>query len=221
MGETQEGKLDAWDAFKVAGAWYSYSQEPLPPPSDLPGETEPVVDRIHQHLNRHMMTIIFRHYPARAASYMAERLEEEGWFDDIGWSTKGPEWFSEVIGDTEDWAANAWGKAYKAWEAHGKRNHLLLEPADEKNRRDQADKYRLARGLAEHAQIPPVEDDPKLKEGWEAARFMALYDARRNVSAFSRNYNRPLVEQYPATVRRGSCSTRPRGWPRPARRSRR
>ena len=200
--ESAKGNLDDWDAFLVARAWYSYAQEPVPAPGPMPGESEPIVDRVRQRLPRHMETIIFRQYPAQAQSYIAERLEEEGWFDDEGWSTKGPEWFTAVIGSGRNWAANAWGEAAKMWQAHGERNHLLLsKPEDEVNLRDQAAKYRTARHLSIDMPLPPSESNEGLKEGWRAARFVFLYDASRHVSAFSRNYNRAQVEQDPQTVR--------------------
>ncbi len=200
--ESAQGNLDDWDGFLVSRAWYSYSLEPVPAPSDLPGDSEPIVDRVRQRVPRHMETVIFRQYPAQAQSYIAERLEEEGWFDDEGWSTKGPEWFSKVIGSGRNWAANAWGEAYKMWRAHGERNHLLLpKPEDEENLSRQAAKYRAARHLTIDMPLPPSEDNPDLKEGWKAGRFLFLYQASRQVSAFSHNYNRALVEQDPKTVR--------------------
>ena len=82
--------MDSWNGFLASRAWFSYSQEPLPEPSDeWVGQSKQIVDPVHQHLNRHMQTVIFRQYPARAQSYIAERLEEEGWFDNEGWSHEG------------------------------------------------------------------------------------------------------------------------------------
>src|SRR5207245_2302633 len=69
-----------YDAFAAARTWYKYAQEALPPASKtIPGVTEESVDRFRQRTPRHLTTIIFRDYPARAQSYVAERLEEEGW----------------------------------------------------------------------------------------------------------------------------------------------
>jgi hypothetical protein len=193
---------DPWDAYLVARSWYSYSQEPLPAPSDeWPGENKPIVDPVHQHLNRRMNSLIFRQYPARAHGYIAERLEEEGWYDNEGWSTKGAEWFSETIGGQENWAVNAWSDAFKMWKAHGERNHILLSPAEEKTMRADADKYRQLRRLT--SAIPGAESstDPEIQKLWRAARFIISYDSNRTVSAFPHHYYRTMVEQDPKTVR--------------------
>jgi hypothetical protein len=200
--ESPRGNLDSWDGYKVAGAWYGYAQEPLPPPDrKYAGENEPVVDPIHQHVSPHMLTVIFRHYPARAQSYIAERLEEEGWFDDVGWSTKGPEWFAEVIGAGHSWAENAWGEAYKMWKAHGMRNHLLMSAADEENMKEEGLIYTKKKKLTPEMGVPPFEDDPQLKEGWEAMRQVFLYESNRQVTNYGHNYNRAFVEQDARTVR--------------------
>ena len=206
--DSTRGNLDSWDAFLAAGAWYTYAQDPMPPPAALPGEMEPARGR--QRINHHMQTVIFRHYPARAQSYVAERLEEEGWFGNGGWVL---DWFANgpqlrvTIGDHHDWAVNAWSEAAKMWEAHGLRNHLLLD-ADpvkhaEKERalRDLAARYRVDKKMAPTDGLPAVEDDPKLREEWEASRFLIDYDGSRNVTSFERNSNRAEVEKLPKTVR--------------------
>src|SRR5665213_166433 len=181
--------VDSWNGFIVARSWYSYSQEPLPEPDDeLPGEYKPIVDTVHQHLNRHMQTIIFRQYPARAQSYVAERLEEEGWFDNEGWPTKGAEWFSAYIGGQESWAANAWGEAFKMWKAHGERNHLLLSADEEKKLRAEAEKYREVRRLTGALPATEPSQDPEMQNLWRAARFLAAYDASRAVAVFPHHY---------------------------------
>jgi hypothetical protein len=193
---------DPWDGYIVARAWYSYSQEPLPDPDDeLPGVSKPIVDPVHQHLNRHMQTVIFRQYPARAQSYIAERLEEEGWFDNEGWSTKGPEWFSQTIGGQENWAANAWGEAFKMWKAQGERNHLLLSAEEDQNVRAEVEKYKELRRLTTGLPASESSEDPEVQKLWRTARFFAMYEANRNVTAFAHHYNRASVEQDPKTVR--------------------
>ena len=197
----KEQDLDSWDAYLVARAWYSYAQEPIPDPADLPGETQPIVDRIHQRMNRRMQTILFRHYPARAQSYVAERLEEEGWYDNEGWSTRGPEWFTRVIGGGRDWAVNAWGEAYKMWKAHGERNHILMSQAEHEELKAKAQKYMDSKGLTPRMGVPPREENPDLQEGWRAAMFLFYYEAVSSVSNYNHNYVRAKVEKEPQTVR--------------------
>ena len=72
---------DSVDAYRVARAWYSYAVETLPPPSWIPGRYLPVTDPIRQKIPR-FTTQLFRNYPARAQSYAATRLEEDGWFEE-------------------------------------------------------------------------------------------------------------------------------------------
>jgi hypothetical protein len=76
----QEVEPGEADVFAVARAWYEYAQEPLPPETGEfgPGR-EPVEVKGKSRLPR-MSQYIFRYYPARAQSYVAEELEKEGWF---------------------------------------------------------------------------------------------------------------------------------------------
>src|SRR5258708_17298927 len=100
----------------------------------MPGSWQEMADKIHFRRPRHMTTLIFRHYPARAQSYIATRLQEEGWFDDAGWEVK--DWGLTadgkplVVGTGTAWSTQAWQDAARMWEAHGPRNHLLLTEAD-------------------------------------------------------------------------------------------
>jgi hypothetical protein len=191
--------VDAWDGYVAARAWYSYAVEPLPDPAELPGDNRPVTDRVHQHLNRHMQTIIFRQYPARAQSYIAERLEEEGWFDGEGWSPKSLEWFKDYIGGGTEWATNAWAEAFRMWQAHGQRNHILLPESELKSLEDQQTYY-IDR--AKTGQLTAAEAaDPQIQAGIKAAQFLAAYNANRGVSNFPNNFNRANVEQDPKVVR--------------------
>ncbi len=193
--------VDTWNGYIVARSWFSYSQEPLPDPSEWPGESKPIVDPIHQRLNRRMQTVIFRQYPARAQSYIAERLEEEGWFDNEGWPTKGAEWFSTYIGAQENWAANAWGEAFKMWKAQGERNHLLMSADEDKQVHADSAKYWQVRQPPNGVPASETSQDPEIQRLWRAAHFLALYDSNRSVTAFPHHYNRSMVEQDPKTVR--------------------
>src|SRR5262249_13832010 len=86
------GQLEGdWDAFAAARVWFSYALEALSPPDpEIPGQTlHPIRYPTLQRDPQHMTTIIFRNFPSRAQSYVAERLEEDGWFDDSGWALTG------------------------------------------------------------------------------------------------------------------------------------
>ena len=195
--------LDSWDGYVAARAWYSYSQEPIPDCDELPGSVKDITDPVHQRKPRRMMTLIFRHYPARTQSYVAERLEEEGWYDDEGWSLKGPEWFSHDVrvGTGRKWAQDAWAEAFKMWDAHARRNRLILSPEDEQRRQELADKY--WKDKREPKGRPPETEtsrDAAIREEWKASRYMEDYVFYRHVSNFASHYNRSFVEQNPETV---------------------
>ena len=215
-------ELDSWDGYVAARAWYSYSQEPIPDADELPGSVKDITDPVHQKKPRRMTTLIFRHYPAQAQSYMAERLEEEGWYDDEGWSLKGPEWYPHdfFVGAGRKWAQDAWAEAFKMWDAHGRRNHLMLSPEDERQRKELAEKYwkdkRMPKGM------PPGSEDSRdaaIRDEWRAARYMTDYDLYRHVSNFASHLNRSFVEQNPEAVTARKLFYQAQGWPRPVRRS--
>src|SRR5262249_20375504 len=134
--EEMEGESDA---FVAAKAWYKYAQEALPPPSEeVPGGSQEVTgeNRFRQRIPRHLTTVIFRDSPPRAKRYVAERLDEDGWFAESGWTIKG--WFPRdrfrrpkskdhpgpqtevdadgppaVVGSGRKWSAEAWSKAFE------------------------------------------------------------------------------------------------------------
>src|SRR5205823_5844560 len=49
---------DEMDGFTVGRFWYGYAQECLPPPADIPGESQPIQDRGRQRIPRNMATSI-------------------------------------------------------------------------------------------------------------------------------------------------------------------
>jgi hypothetical protein len=222
-----ESKLrDEDDAYQIARAWYSYAQEPLPKPGKLPGQSEPIENRVYQRLPRHMMTVIFRAHPAQAQRFTAERLQEEGWFDDSGWLI--PDWlagdrFSDgepaVVGGGRKWGLEAWEKTRELWSRFGKDNHLLLDPAEQKNYEDRAiafaDKYhllpkdtsRMTRAeiltKAMGGTIPSLREedlDAETREEYFAWRFLRELSSTSHVCNFEYHYNRALVESKPETL---------------------
>ncbi|MFQ3649659.1 MAG: hypothetical protein SNJ75_04950 [Gemmataceae bacterium] len=211
---TTQSKLgDEVDTFAVAGSWFSYAQEPLPEPDVLPGSTKPIVDRSRQRRPRHMTTLIFRNQPALAKRDVAERLQEEGWFDDEAWDAT--EWFRNSdehrgrvirVGGKPggSWSGNAWEAAYTAWRAHGEANKLLFpSPEEEQNRRQAAERFRtrFPTGPDGRAMIPPPErmSASELAD-YQAYQWMEEYNFYRNVSNFAHHYNRCFVERNPETI---------------------
>jgi hypothetical protein len=235
-------ETDSWDGYVVARAWYSYSQEPAPPPNHLPGGWQEVADKVHFRRPRHMTTLIFRHYPARAQSYTATRLQEEGWFDDEGWEIK--DWGLTdadgrplVVGGVrkEDrekgapgtgWSTRAWQEASRMWDAHGRRNHLMVTQADlrwiesggppgavemdsplagaegEEAVKAKAYEYIKTHGAPATGSAPEREDsaDPAVQAGWRASKYYADYTYYRTVSNFAHHYIVSKVEKDPRTV---------------------
>jgi hypothetical protein len=118
---------DDTDNYAVSRAWYQFAQDPLE-------RKDKATPRIG------MARIIFVGYPARAQFYVAERREEEGWFDADGWEVAG--WFPEsasqpdgpkrgvVFGAGRAWAAEAWDKAHQMYRAHGERHGLYKTPEE-------------------------------------------------------------------------------------------
>ena len=124
-----------FDNFTASREWYIYSNEPLPPadkevnPAPFPRAFDP---RKHR-MPRYMAAQIFRGYPSRAQSYVAEYVAREGWFDE-GWKIRG--WFPDdkfangqdaVVGQS-NWGINAWEKAREMWRNHGVATGLYLTP---------------------------------------------------------------------------------------------
>jgi hypothetical protein len=200
---------DEDDVHQVARAWYAYAQEPLPAPDDLPGHNKPIENPVYQRLPKHMMTLIFRDYPAQAQRFTAERLQEEGWYDDSGWTI--PDWFREdrfhdgpaLIGRGRKWSLEAWRKAYELWRDFGEANHLLLTPAEEQNmlRRSKsfADKYNL-KDTSAMPQLREENLDAETAREYFAWQFMKWYASYRSTSNFPHHYNRALVESKEETV---------------------
>lgn len=139
---------DNCDGHLISRAWFSYAQEPIPDPGDIPGKTLDVVDRETQRKPKHMTTLLFRSYPALMQYHRAENLQLEGWYDDTPWPIK--DWFSQNLfsdGKTpselrvpKDHSRTAWVEGVEMWEKFGYSNHLLF-----RNPQEEFDKTELAR----------------------------------------------------------------------------
>jgi len=211
---TDESQLrDEDDVYQVSRAWYSYAQEPIPAPEELPGHTKPIEDRVHQRIPKHMTTLIFRDHPAQAQRFTAERLQAEGWFDESGWDI--PDWFRDqgdkfsdgepaTVGGGRKWSLEAWQKTYEMWRTLGESNHLLYgSPADQENMEKQARDFRVKFNLAEGAQPPVLREenlDAQTRTEYFASQFVKWYDFYRHVSNFPHHYNRGFVEAKEETI---------------------
>jgi hypothetical protein len=137
---------DRFDAFHAARAWFQYAQVPLPPPpKDDLGQPLPTgvmslegTDRFRYRLPKSPALILFRNGPARAQTYLAERLMKEGWYDaEIVWRPdefrdSASHWFKanpNVGFKASDNAQSQWDLSYRAWDSYGKENAMTLTQA--------------------------------------------------------------------------------------------
>src|SRR5262249_3761037 len=145
---------DDTDNYAVARAWYGYAQDPL--------DEDPSARVIKRKLKYNMAKVIFQGYPARAQFYVAERREEEGWFDADGWEITN--WFPEsptlpdgpkralAVGTGRAWAAEAWEKAHQMYRDHGEKHGLYKTPEEERALSpDELREYNYNRGLTNFA----------------------------------------------------------------------
>lgn len=142
---------DRFDAFLAARGWYTYAQEYLPPPkkdqqgNPLASDRDYLEgnDRFKYRIPKSPALILFRSAPARAQSYLAERLQKEGWFDEkTTWKpdeNRDPSsyWFkrnetsNEIELTATDHSQVQWEKAFELWETYGKENGMLLTQSRE------------------------------------------------------------------------------------------
>ncbi|HEX5271257.1 MAG TPA: hypothetical protein VFW33_12240 [Gemmataceae bacterium] len=197
---------DDFLAYDAARAWAAYAQDPIPAPdAEIPGKTTDIVDRTRQRKPR-MTTQLFRNHPSRAQSYVAERLQDEGWFGPEGWLITG--WFPRnrfhdgreaVVGTGVNWGEDSWHNAYEWWRRRGEESLLILPPQREAELRAKALAYVKAHNIATGVPPPspePAKGDPEY-DGWHAANFMYELDYTRGLTRVMTFYHRAAVEMEP------------------------
>jgi len=144
-----------FDSYHCAWAWHSNAQEPLPPvEKGKPAAGVPKYDPLRFRMPRSPASIIFRQQPARGLSYIAERLQKEGWFDDQGWEVDADrqtdQWFPEeklIVGNDPRYSSlAAWEKAHGRWNEHGIEHGFLLSEAEIRNLNTDAELFRKTFG---------------------------------------------------------------------------
>jgi hypothetical protein len=202
--------VTGFDNFMVARDWYTYANKPLPPSEPEYTGVQPPYDVRKYRLPKYMATIIFRGYPARGQSYVAEYLEKEGWFDKEGWKITGG-WFpddkftsgkSSTVGEGVNWALRAWDKAFNMWQSHGRISGLYLTPEDMKSLNDRADKYRTRYGLTanDRQREPAPEEREEYEPGYKAHGQLFWYERLRAMTNFPHFYYTSQVESDPKTI---------------------
>lgn len=201
---------DDIDGYAIARAWFAYAQEPIPDCDETPGSTKEITDRALQRKPQKMTILIFRNHPPLTQASIAERLQQEGWFDDEPWNIQG--WFpndrfadgaSPLVGGRIKWSLAAWEDARKRWERQGEEHRLLFaSPAEEANMRQLASEFDKKFHL-EGRRVPTLrteEMDEHTLKCYKAAHYLFEYDFYRSVSNFPHQLTRATVESKEDTV---------------------
>lgn len=209
---------DEFDGYLAARAWLAYAQEAVPPPGAvpwavysrledprdfmLPGQSAPITDRRLQKRPR-MALPLFRNFPCLAQAMHAERLEQEGWFDE-GWQL--PEGLLPLkpgetrtkesdlmVGSGRAWAQEAWGQAHQRWIQLGRQNGLLLDADELRDLEAKAEAYRK-----KHGDQAEVKDDPD----YRAHQYLRYYRDYRGPDRtnYAYHYNRSKFESQQEVV---------------------
>ena len=199
-----------FDNFTAAQLWYTYAQEPLPPPGSIPvlGPAYINPDPTRYRLPRQPTTIIYRCYPALSQSHLAQRREVEGWFD-RGWEIDAGQsgrnrWFADkvVVGE-QNWAGQAWRKALALWKRNGTETGLLLDPVQLKRLETQANLYRQTFGVSSGAidmKLRPEDFQGELRDSFEAHYQLWWYHKNREMTSFARLYAQAQAESTPDAI---------------------
>jgi len=202
---------DEVDGFVVAKAWYGYSQECIPPPGQLPGDSEEPKDRNRQRRPKHMSSVVFRTSPARAQAYVAERLQAEGWFDAEPFELT--EWFKPSpsaldvppkIGEREarPWSSDAWRKAGQMWHRFGVDNHLLISDDEfavkKGHEEDFKKKFRITGPDSPFPDPAALTDEER--EELRAVQFLRMYHQYRGITNLNHYLITTRVEEQERTV---------------------
>ncbi len=209
--ESREFSREALDVFLLSRTWFSYAQLPLPPPFKNPGVDEPPFDPVHDRLPRNMTTMIFRGAPARAQGYIAERLEEEGWFDQEGWFNR--EWFEAQKGPDEELApfgtepkysaVRAWNAAHKMYLDFGVANGLYVTAAERRQLNEEAGLFRKKFGATAQDRLELRKDQQvgAIGKSWRAHQKLSWNDHYRLLTNFDDHLYEAEAEADPRTVR--------------------
>ncbi|HEX3315249.1 MAG TPA: hypothetical protein VHR72_10185 [Gemmataceae bacterium] len=198
---------ESFDVFLAAKAWSEYAFEPLPEPMFGDQEREYVKHDRSKRLPKMMALIIFRSYVARCQAYIAENLEEEGWFDDDGWLITN--WFNDDEGSefrvgqqAKYYAQPSWERAADLYYRYGVANDLMPftpEFAAELDR--EAAPFRKAYGVkpGESAELRS-DDKTRLEKSWEAHMRPIWQRLNLGMTNFEGNYHDAVAERSPTTV---------------------
>ncbi len=217
---------DGFDAFHAARAWFLYSLPVIPPAKrDRDGVGDPLpwrspkpgeYDASRYRMPRSPSLVIFRQQGARAQTYLATRLAEEGWFDSTSaWEADenaGPNsrWFPAAAGSSGEpvllrargGSQPEWQRAFDMWDEHGERNAMKLSDA-------RRAAIAIAAGLGPNGRasgLNPELPDSQLAElgltraKVEAHNALVYYDQNRTVTNYAYFLETANAEKDAATV---------------------
>lgn len=186
------------DAVIAARSWFRYSLTVLPPASERPDRApfQGEYDATKYRVPKQPMLIIFRQGAPRAQTYIAERLQKEGWMDAAPWvmdlelaSDDSNRWFREDVRlEPSMNSQDAWTSAYEMWLRHGESNGLYVKPERLLEYQEQARKFAQWRGITVETDAPPVNDadlpDDETRQSYKAMQTLTYYRQNIQVTQF-------------------------------------
>jgi hypothetical protein len=202
---------DSFCNYQAARAWFSYAQDPLPDPEpmvEIQDRRERLRNQKGRRLPRQPAEVIFRQYPARAESFVGERLQKEGWFDESGWAVDAgrsglSRWFpgrDEVIGQgPQNSTAEVWNTAYNMWREHGTSTGVYLDPTQytalDDRAREFRERYKVSPNDMADAFRPDLMPTPSLRESLIAHRKLFFWAQNRQMTNFDHHFYRADAER--------------------------
>lgn len=203
--------------YACARSWFSAAQDPLPPAGAMIAIQDKAerVRGTRYRMPRQPAEQIFRHAPARSQSYIAERLEKEGWYDETGWVVFDPDagsvgyrWFGSdstrvALGTNRNWSVEAWSRAFDLWREHGERTFQYIETTEKVRLDEKAKSWREFSRLNAMEMGPDITQDitdPALIDSYKAHRTLFFSQQNRGMTNFDHHYFRAFIEREPQTV---------------------
>ncbi len=213
----QSTPTDSFDNYMAARAWFAYAIDPLPPQefmSSVRDKNERLAEHPGKKLPRSPSEVIFRQSPARAQSYVGERLQKEGFFDADGWLVDEgrkegrrrffPPGKDVRAGTGVAWCEEAWRSAYEKWREQGIASGQYLEPVEEARLQDRAKRVREKFNLNEYNPAPEIRLEtltPAEQESLIAQRKIAYRHQNLEMTNFRHHFNRAFTEQDKECIR--------------------
>jgi hypothetical protein len=195
------------DPYLLARSWSEYAQAPLPPPMFGDRDKEEAKRNRKYRLPKAMALILFRGWPARTQAYIAEKLEEEGWFDSDGWVIT--KWFDKEdetgvrVGTERKYHAQpAWERAANLYYEYGRANDLFYTPDVIAELTRIAEPYRRKYQIRPGERGPLRSDDQnsEVGKGWEAHHRLIWSLQNRGMTNFDNNYSNADAQRSPEAV---------------------